>query len=59
MERSDVDEVMRHMQATFDQAQLGQIRPLSVRMGVVERQGLSVAGTMRLEKKGDGCGEGN
>jgi hypothetical protein len=31
-----VDEVMRNMQGTFDQAQIEQVHPLSVRVGVVE-----------------------
>jgi hypothetical protein len=58
MERSDVDEVMRSMQGAFDQAQLAEVRPLSVRVGVVEE--FSGCGAIRFEKKKEiGCGEGD
>jgi hypothetical protein len=32
-----VDEVMRSLQGTFDQAPVEHVRPLSMRVGVVER----------------------
>jgi hypothetical protein len=44
-----VDEVMRGMQGTFDQAPVEQVRPLSMRVGVVERDGLERRKTKNRE----------
>jgi hypothetical protein len=44
-----VDEVMRGMQGTFDKAPVEQVRPLSMRVGVVERDGLERRKTKNRE----------
>jgi hypothetical protein len=41
-EKSYVDAIMRSMQSTFDQAPAEQVRPLSMRLGVVEPKRLGV-----------------
>jgi hypothetical protein len=52
-----VDEVMRYMQGTFDQAQLAEVRPLPVRVGVVEGAFFGCGYDAIRKEKGDGCGE--
>ena len=47
-----MDEVMRSLQGTLDQALVEQVRPLSMRVGVVERD----RWRDEKQKEGDGCG---
>jgi hypothetical protein len=52
-----VDAIMRNMQGTFDKAPAEQVRPLSMRVGVVEPKRLGVGWEHDLIREGGhGCG---